>query len=147
MKKLLISIAVTALALPAFSQTAATQGRMTVIDVQRVLNTSVAGKAAQERLKKLQEDKVARANKIFFFNDTATTEIYTKKLSLSEDKLADLQKQLADKQVALQRFGQDADKELGEARDKALLELECNFKSVIDSIGKEMGLPVIFNKF
>src|SRR2546421_339942 len=64
MKKLLISIAVTALALPAFSQTTATQGRMAVIDVQRVLNTSVAGKAAQERLKKLQEDKVARANKI-----------------------------------------------------------------------------------
>src|SRR2546423_13186605 len=146
MKKALISIAIAPLVAPAFAQTAA-PGRLAVIDVQRVLNTSVAGKAAQDRLKKMQDDKVTRANKIFFFNDTATTEIYTKKLSLSEDKLADLQKQLADKQVALQRFGQDADKELGESRDKALLELEGKIKPVIDSIGKEMGLAVIFNKF
>ncbi|MDQ6802131.1 MAG: hypothetical protein M3041_15000, partial [Acidobacteriota bacterium] len=64
MKKLLISIAVTALALPAFSQTAATQARLAVIDSQRVLNTSIAGKAAQDRLKKLQEDKMSRANKL-----------------------------------------------------------------------------------
>ncbi len=147
MKKLLISIAVTALALPAFSQTAATQGRMAVIDVQRVLNTSVAGKAAQERLKKLQDDKVARASKMQEDMKALDTEINTKKLSLSEDKLADLQKQLADKQVAIQRFGQDADKELGEARDKALLELENKIKPVIDQIGKEMGLAAIFNKF
>src|SRR5712691_1409741 len=147
MKKLLISIAVTALALPAFSQTAATQGRMAVIDVQRVLNTSVAGKAAQERLKKLQDDKVARASKMQEDMKALDTEINTKKLSLSEDKLADLTKQLADKQVAMQRFGQDADKELGEARDKALLELEGKIKPVIDQIGKEMGLAAIFNKF
>ena len=147
MKKLLISIAVTALALPAFSQTAATQGRLAVIDVQRVLNTSVAGKAAQDRLKKLQEDKLARANKMQEDMKALDSEINTKKLSLSEDKLTDLQKQLADKQVALQRFGQDADKEITEARDKALQELEGKIKPVIDSLGKEMGLAAIFNKF
>ena len=147
MKKLLISIAVTALALPAFSQTAATQGRLAVIDVQRVLNTSVAGKAAQEKLKKLQEDKVARASKMQEDMKALDNEINTKKLSLSEDKLADLTKQLADKQVALQRFGQDADKEITDARDKALQELEVKIKPVIDSLGKEMGLAAIFNKF
>jgi len=147
MKKLLISIAATALALPVFAQTSTTQGRLAVIDVQRVLNTSVAGKAAQEKLKKLQEDKVARANKMQDDMKALDTEINTKKLSLSEDKLADLQKQLADKQVALQRFGQDADKELGDARDKELLALENRIKPVIDQIGKEMGLAVIFNKF
>jgi outer membrane protein len=146
MKKLLISIAVAVLAVPAFAQTAA-PGRLAVIDVQRVLSTSISGKAAQERLKKLQEDKMVRANKMQEDMKALDTEINTKKLSLSEDKLADLQKQLADKQVALQRFGQDADKELGESRDKALLELENKIKPVIDQIGKEMGLAAIFNKF
>ena len=146
MKKLLISIAMTVLAAPVFAQNAA-PGRLAVIDVQRVLNTSVAGKAAQERLKKLQEDKLARATKMQEEMKALDTEINTKKLSLSEDKLTDLQKQLADKQVSMQRFGQDADKELGEARDKALLELENKIKPVIDQIGKEMGLAAIFNKF
>src|SRR5712692_1192220 len=146
MKKLLISIAATALALPVFAQATA-PGRLAVIDVQRVLNTSVAGKAAQEKLKKMQEDKMVRANKMQDDMKALDTEINTKKLSLSEDKLADLQKQLADKQVALQRFGQDADKELGESRDKELLALEGKIKPVIDQLGKEMGLAVIFNKF
>ena len=146
MKKVLISVAMTVLALPVFAQNAA-PARLAVIDVQRVLNTSVAGKAAQERLKKLQDDKMTRANKLQDDLKALDTEINTKKLSLSEDKLADLQKQLADRQVALQRFGQDADKELGEARDKELLALENKIKPVIDQIGKEMGLAVIFNKF
>ena len=146
MKKLLISIAMTVLAAPAFAQNTAPQ-RLAVIDVQRVLNTSVAGKAAQDRLKKLQDDKMTKATKMQEDMKALDTEMNTKKLSLSEDKLADLQKQLADKQVALQRFGQDADKELGEARDKALLELEGKIKPVIDQIGKEMGVAAIFNKF
>ena len=63
MKKLLIPIAMTVLAAPAFAQGTAPQ-RVAVIDVQRVLTTSTAGKAAQERLKKLQDDKMARANKM-----------------------------------------------------------------------------------
>ena len=146
MKKILISVAMTVLALPVFAQNAA-PARLAVIDVQRVLNTSIAGKAAQDRLKKLQDDKMTRANKMQDDVKALDTEINTKKLSLSEDKLADLQKQLADKQVALQRFGQDADKELGEARDKELLALENKIKPVIDQIGKEMGLAAIFNKF
>ncbi len=146
MKKLLISIAITALAIPVFAQSAA-PGRMAVIDVQRVLNTSVAGKSAQDRLKKLQDDKLARAAKLQEDLKALDTEINTKKLSLSEDKLADLQKQLSDKQIAMQRFGQDADKELADARDKELVVLEGKIKPVIDQIGKEMGLAVIFNKF
>lgn len=146
MKKLLILIAMTLLAAPVFAQNAAPL-RLAVIDVQRVLNTSTAGKAAQDRLKKLQEDKVTRASKMQEEAKSLETEINTKKLSLSEDKLTDLQKQLQDKQLAMQRFGQDADRELGEARDRALLELENKIKPVIDQIGKEMGLAAIFNKF
>ena len=146
MKKFLTTIAIAALALPAFAQSAA-PARFAVLDVQRLLNTSNAGKIAQDRLKKLNDDKMARAQKMQDEMTALNNEMTTKKLSLSEDKLADLQKQLADKQVALQRFGQDADRELGEARDKELAELEGRIKPVIDSIGKEMGLAAIFNKF
>jgi outer membrane protein len=146
MRKYLISIAVAALAVPLFAQTAA-PARVAVIDVQKVLTTSTAGKAAYDRLKKLQDDRMARAQKMQEDMNALNTDINTKKLSLSEEKLADLQKQFTDKQVALQRFGQDADKEITDARDKALQELEGKIKPVIDSLGKEMGLAAIFNKF
>jgi outer membrane protein len=146
MKKFLILIVVAALAAPLAAQSAAPM-RVAVIDVQRVLTTSAAGKVAYERLKKLQDDRMARAAKMQDELKALDTEINTKKLSLSEDKLTDLQKQLADKQVAIQRYAQDADREIGESRDRALQELEGKIKPVIDSIGKEMGLAAIFNKF
>jgi outer membrane protein len=145
MKKFLITIAAAALAAPLFAQTA--PARVAVIDVQKVLTTSTAGKAAYDRLKKLQDDRMTRAQKMQEEMTALNNDINTKKLTLSEEKLTEMQKQLADKQVALQRFGQDADKEITDARDKALQDLEGKIKPVIDSIGKEMGLAAIFNKF
>lgn len=145
MKKFLAAVAMAALSVPAFAQGA--PQRIAVIDVQRVLQTSTAGKAAYERLKKMQDDRVARAQKMDEEAKALENDINTKKLSLSEDKLTDLTKQLSDKKIAMQRYAQDADREVGEARDKELAALEVKIKPVIDAIGKEMGLAAIFNKF
>jgi outer membrane protein len=145
MKKVLITMAVAALATPMFAQGA--PSRVAVIDVQKVLAQSTAGKQAYEKLKKMQEDRIAKAKKMDEDIAALDNDINTKKLSLSEDKLADLTKQLSDKKIAMQRYAQDADREVGEARDKTLLELENKIKPVIDQMGKEMGLAVIFNKF
>jgi outer membrane protein len=145
MKKFLVAIAVAALSVPAFAQGA--PQRVAVIDVQRVLQSSTLGKAAYERLKKMQDERVARAQKMDEEAKALENDINTKKLSLSEDKLTDLQKQLSDKRIAMQRYAQDADREVGEARDKELAALEVKIKPVIDAIGKEMGLAAIFNKF
>lgn len=145
MKKVFMTIAAAALAVPMFAQSA--PNRVAVIDVQRVLTTSNAGKAAYEKLKKLQDDRITRAQKMDEEIRNLDTEINTKKLSLSEDKLTDLQKQLSDKKIAMQRYAQDADREVGEARDRELAALEAKIKPVIDALGKEMGLAAIFNKF
>ena len=145
MKKFLISIAVAALAAPMFAQS--TPARVAVIDVQKVLTQSTAGKAAYDKLKKMQDEKVEKAKSMDEEMRKLDTDINTKKISLSEDKLADMQKQLADKRIAMQRYAQDADREIGEARDRELQALEAKIKPVIDAIGKEMGIAVIFNKF
>jgi outer membrane protein len=145
MKKFLAAVAMAALSVPAFAQGA--PQRFAVIDVQRVLQTSTPGKAAYERLKKMQDERVARAQKMDEDAKTLENDINTKKLSLSEDKLTEMQKQLSDKRIAMQRYAQDADREVGEARDKELAALELKIKPVIDALGKEMGLAAIFNKF
>jgi outer membrane protein len=145
MKKFLLSIVVAALATPMFAQSA--PARVAVIDVNKVLMTSGAGKQALEKLKKMQDDRVARAKKMDEEIAAIDNELNTKKLSLSEDKIADLTKRSSDEKIAMQRYAQDADREIGEARDKALQELEGKIKPVIDQVGKEMGLAAIFNKF
>ena len=146
MKKFLVSMAVAALAIPALAQSSA-PARVAVIDVNKVLANSAPGKAAAARLKQLQDDKMARAQKMDDEIRALDNDINTKKISLSEEKLADMSKQLSDKKIAMQRFAQDADRELGEARDRAMAELNQKIMPVVDQIGKEMGLAAIFNKF
>jgi outer membrane protein len=145
MKKFLVTMAVAALATPMFAQN--TPARVAVIDVQKVLTQSTTGKAAYEKLKTMQEERVAKAKQLDEDARKLDAEITTKRISLSEDKLAEMAKQLADKKIAIQRYAQDADREIGEARDRELQALEARIKPVIDGIGKEMGLAAIFNKF
>ena len=146
MKKFLVSMAVAALALPALAQSSAPM-RVAVIDVNKVLSTSAAGKTAAAKLKQLQDQKMAQGQKMDEEIRTLDNEINTKKISLSEEKLADMQKQLSDKKIAMQRFAQDADRELGEARDRVMADLNTKIMPVVDQIGKEMGLAATFNKF
>jgi len=146
MKKFLVSMAVAALAIPALAQSSA-PARVAVIDVNKVLSSSTAGKVAAAKLKQLQEDKMARAQKLDEEIKTLDNDINTKKISLSEEKLADMARQLSDKKIAMQRFAQDADRELGEARDRVMAELNQKIMPVVDQMGKEMGLAAIFNKF
>jgi len=145
MKKFLVTIAVAALAAPMFAQTA--PQRVAVIDVQKVLTQSTAGKAAYDKLKKMQDERMERAKSMDEEMRKLDSEIGTKRLSLSEDKLAEMQKQLADKRINIQRYAQDAEREIGESRDRELMALEAKIKPVIDALGKEMGLAAIFNKF
>jgi outer membrane protein len=146
MKKFLVSMAVAALAIPALAQSSAPM-RVAVIDVNKVLASSAAGKTASAKLKQLQDAKMAQAQKMDDEIRALDNDINTKKLSLSEEKLADMQKQESDKKIAMQRFAQDADRELGEARDRAMQELNQKIMPVVDQVGKEMGLAAIFNKF
>ena len=145
MKKLLVSVAVAALAAPMFAQT--TPARVAVIDVNKVLTQSTAGKAAYDKLKRMQDERMEKAKGMDEELKKLDADIATKRLSLSEDKLAEMQKQLADKRISMQRYAQDAEREIGEARDRELMALEAKIKPVIDGIGKEMGLAAIFNKF
>ncbi|HEX2061637.1 MAG TPA: OmpH family outer membrane protein [Thermoanaerobaculia bacterium] len=145
MKKFIVAVAMAALAVPAFAQNA--PARVAVVDVQKVLTQSTPGKAAYERLKKMQDERIAKAKQMDDELKKLDQDITAKRVSLSEDKLAEMAKQLNDKKIAMQRYAQDADREIGEARDRELQALQTKIEPVIDAIGKEMGLALIFNKF
>lgn len=147
MKKLILTIVAAAVALPAMAQTAAAPARVGVINVQKVLADSNAGKAALEKLKKMQDDRAARLKKMDDDIKALDTDLAQKRLSLSAEKVEEMAKQISDRKINLQRAAQDAERELQTARDKELQDMEKLILPLIDEIGKEMGFAAIFNKF
>ncbi|MEP0773519.1 MAG: OmpH family outer membrane protein [Acidobacteriota bacterium] len=121
--------------------------RVAVIDVQQVVESSAAGREALARLKKLNDEKVAEGAKMVTELEALQKQLAAQRATLSEERIKSLQKQIEDKQVALERFRDDAQEFLDEARRKELQALEARILPIINEIGREMKLHLIFNKF
>lgn len=131
----------------ASAQTAGVPTRVAVVDVQKVLTQSDAGKAAYERLRVLQSGRVAEAKKREDSIRKFEAETKVRQASLSASQLTDRQTQLADKRTEAQRHATNAEREINQSRDGELQALEQAIKPVVNSLGKEMELAAIFNKF
>jgi outer membrane protein len=118
-----------------------------VIDVQQVVNESAAGKETMARLRKLQDDKVAEGRKKADDLDALRKQLATQRSTLTDAKVAELEKQIEDKQVELQRFSDDTKQQLQDAQRKELDALEQQIMPIIKELGQEMKLTLIFNKF
>jgi outer membrane protein len=132
-----------AVALPASAQ----QMSIAVIDVQRVVTESDPGKQALQKLKELQDAKIDQGRALQQELASLQEQMSKQRFTLSEERLAELSKQMEDKQIALQRFQDDAERELDESRRRELGGLEGRIIPVINEIGAERGFTLIFNKF
>ncbi len=136
-------------ALPAWGQGGASipTAKVAVIDVQRILTDSAAGKSALERLGELKKSREgqlkAKAEEI----DGLRKQIDEGRLTLSEQRLVDLQKELEDKAIDLQRAQDDANRELEKSRESTFAAIEERVLPIIDEVGREMRLTLIFNKY
>lgn len=142
---LLVLVAALAGFAPAFAQ--AGNVKVAVIDVERILLESNRGKAALAEIESLraqkQEEGTAKQQEI----SDLRQRLAEGRLSLSEDKLAELRKQAEDRMIALQRFQDDANRELAKKRDEVLKTIEDSVFPVINELGKEGGYTLVFNKF
>jgi outer membrane protein len=118
-----------------------------VIDVERVISESAAGKEAFLKLKKLQDRKVEEAKK--FEEDLMAMEkqLGEQRFILSDEKLKELQKVYEDKQISYKRFKDDTERGLKTARDEELKKLEEKIFPIINKVGKDQGYVLLFNKF
>ena len=132
-----------AAALPAAAQ----QLSIAVIDVQRVVTESDPGKQALQKLKNLQDAKIEEGRSLQQGLTTLQEQLSKQRFTLSEERLAEMNKQIEDKQIAMQRFQDDAERELDESRRRELGGLEGRIIPVINQIGTERGFTLIFNKF
>jgi outer membrane protein len=120
---------------------------MAVIDVQQVVSESAAGKETMTRLRKLQDDKVAEGRKKAEDLEGLRKQLATQRATLTEAKVADLEKQIEDRQVELQRFSDDTKQQLAEAQRREMEALEKQIMPIINELGRELKIQMIFNKF
>ena len=121
--------------------------KVAVIDVERILIESERGKAALQEIEALRGQKQQQGEAMQKEISDLRTRVTEGQLSLAQDKLAELQKQLEDKVIALRRFQDDANRELSKKRDEILGQIEQSVFPVINQIGQEGGYTLIFNKY
>jgi outer membrane protein len=121
--------------------------RIAVIDTEKILLSSAAGKKAMADLKKLQEAKEndlrAKAQEL----KDLQAKISDGRLSLAQDKLADMAKAAEEKDILLRRAQDDANRELTKKRDDMLAQIDERVMPVINQVGHELGYTLIFRKF
>jgi outer membrane protein len=121
--------------------------KVAVIDVRRLVTDSVTGKEALARLQKLQNDKIAEAKGKQDEIDALRKKLNDGRLSLADDKIAELEKQLDEKVTDFRRFQEDAEKDFNKTQEQTFADIERQVGPIIEQAGKEGGYTLIFNKF
>src|SRR5688572_9014593 len=111
---------------PAAAQAVPT--RIGVVDFQKVLTESAPGKASLAKLSALQNDRIAKAKAMNDEMRKLDTDVKNPALTPAQRNTA--QQRLAEKQIAIKRFAEDADKEIGTARERELVALQGRLKPV-----------------
>lgn len=132
----------------AFAAPAAAQEiKVAIIDTQQILLNSETGKAALADLEQLRETKEAEGQTKQEEAQALRDQLTQGRLSLAEDKIAELEEQLQEKLVELRRFQEDANNELNSQREKVLAGVDRQVMPIIAAIGEEQGYSLIFRKF
>jgi outer membrane protein len=126
---------------------AASQVKAAVIDVQRVVTESDPGKEVMQKLRTLSDAKAQQGQSLQKELATLQDQFSKQRFTVSEARQAEMSKEIEDKQIAIKRFQDDAQRELAEAQRRELGALEDRILPIINKIGEEQSLTLIFNKF
>ena len=123
-----------------------TAPKIAVVNLDEVVAKSQAGKELKAKLEKFQTDAQAQADKLAQEANDLQKRISEGSQSLSEDTLADLQKQLEDKTVEMRRFRDDKQREGQAIQNKGLDQVEKQLGPIFKAIREEGGYDLILNK-
>jgi outer membrane protein len=146
-RRLPVAVLAAALALGVAAPLAAQAQKIAIIDTERVITASDTGKQALEGLTALREQKRLEGEALEKELLDLQTRLQEGRLSLSEDKIAELQRQAEDKALAMRRFQDDANRELTKRRDEVLAQVDQKVMPVINRYGQANGYDLIFRKF
>jgi len=135
------------LALAVVAPLAAQELKIAVIDTEQILLNSTTGKKALEQLKALRTEKEDQGKKMQDELQALRERLNEGRLSLAEDRIRAMEKEVEDKAIALRRFQDDANRDLQKKRDEVLAQVDGKVMPIINQYGKEQGFDLIFRKF
>jgi outer membrane protein len=113
--------------------------KLAMVDMQRVLNETKAGKAARTKLEKSSKSKQAKFDK-----KRAALESEAGKLgSLKGQELAAAQEKLQRESIELQNMLMALEQELGDQHNKLLESMYANAQAFVADLAKEKGLDLV----
>ena len=125
---------------------AETVEKIAIVDVQRIVNESIIGKAAKSNLE--QQVNKAKLKVASMKSDFEKQKADLEKQSsiLSGSALEQRREALAKKQVELQRTYQDTQQELARLNDKELGKVVEQVNEVVKELADERGYSFVFEK-
>ncbi|HRC84172.1 MAG TPA: OmpH family outer membrane protein [Thermoanaerobaculia bacterium] len=133
--------------LAASAQQGAGSPKIAIIDVERIVTESATGKAALAKLEAYGKEQEGRLQAKKDEIEALRKKISDGQLSLAEDKLNDMRKDLENKGIELRRATDDAQREFNTRQQTALGDIERKVMPVIKKMGEEGGYSMIFRKF
>ncbi len=119
--------------------------KIVVVDLERVVALSAAGKELQGQLAKFQEDVKAEGEGKAAAARDIRQRISDGANSLSEEKLTQLQKDYEDATIAIRRFQDDKQREGQKLQAEGLREIEKQLQPIFEAIRTEGGYDLIIN--
>ena len=135
------------LAAPAAAQQAARPLKIGVIDPELIVQQSARGKQAIERLNKERDQRLAEGNRMRQEITDLQKRMNDGRLSLGQDKLKQLNDEIEEKTIGLQRYGENAQREMQKLEQELMDPIEQQILRVINQVGAEQGYTLIFKKF
>lgn len=118
-----------------------------IIDPERIVAESARGKQAIERLNQERDRRLAEGNKLKQEIADLQKRMNEGRLSLGQDKLAQMNEEAQSKTLALQRFGEDAQQAMAKLEQEIMEPIEGQILRIINQVGAEQGYTMIFKKF
>jgi Skp family chaperone for outer membrane proteins len=119
--------------------------RIGVVNSLVVLERSTEGKRIVAQLEEKNKDNQQRVARLDDEIRQLETKLNTQRLTLTDEALMNLSSDIERKRTDRKRYAEDSFREFQELRNRLFAKLQAEVKPIIDQLGKEMGLEIIFD--
>jgi len=137
-------LALALLAAPLAAQPPVRPFKAAIIDPERVMLGSARGKQAYEPILKRRDEGLAQRSKMRQELEEIQRRAAEGRNSLGAEKLKQLQDEAEEKQIALQRYEENLQRELGKLEQERMEPIEKELIPVINEVAKEQGYTMVF---
>lgn len=119
--------------------------KIAVVDLDYIVTQSPAGKALQQELEAFQQEVGTEIDTKRRAAEAVQQRIAEGVNSLSEDKLAELKKELEDAGIAIRRYRDDKQREGEKKQTEGLRKIEQQLEPIFNAVRDEGGYDIILN--